>query len=58
MARTTVQHVTELDLQTDEIKEKVKAFERKLWEWLKDDNHIIEEIDKAENVSYVEDAEQ
>ena len=30
MARTTVQHVTELDLQTDEIKGKVEAFESKL----------------------------
>ena len=51
MARTTVQHVPELDLQMDEIKEKVKAFESKRREWLKNDNHIIEEIDDAENVS-------
>ena len=58
MARTTVQHVTELDLQMDEIKEKVNAFESKLRERLKDDNHLIGEIDDAENVSYVEDAEQ
>ena len=51
MARTTVQHVTELNLQVDEIKEKVNAFESKQGERLKDDNHIIEEIDDAENVS-------
>ena len=58
MARTTVQHVTELDLKTDEIKEKVKVFESKLRERLRDENHIIKDTDGVENVSYIEDDEQ
>ena len=49
---------TKLDLQMDVIKEKVNAFESKLREQFKDDNHVINDIDDAKNVSYVEDAEQ
>jgi hypothetical protein len=42
LARTTVQHVPELDLLTDKIKDKVEIFEKTLKERLDDTNFIVE----------------
>jgi hypothetical protein len=42
LARTTVQHVPELDLRTDQMKEKAETFERTLNARLNDANFIVE----------------
>ena len=58
MARTTVQHVTELELQTDEIKAKVTSFDVKLRERLKDKNHVIKDFEAGETDMFIEDEEE
>ena len=45
LARTTVQHVIELDLRTDEMKAKVQAFDKALEDRLNDANFIAENAD-------------
>ena len=41
ISRTTVQRITNLELSTDEVKDKCKEYDQRITDLLKDENHII-----------------
>jgi hypothetical protein len=43
ISRTTVQHVTNLELSTDEVKSSCKDYDQRVVERMKDENHIVQE---------------